>query len=728
MFSCCGSRSIIYSDQLPPTPSDQEAVEQACEIREVLSTNGVIVRRLNSKLELAEKKVELLPDGSGIEYTPASKAKRQFLLFTDLCDVSIEDPNTKLYRKANLNPQKDVIVNYRTRSGTQWRLVYESLAEAQRWLVFIGYERSTTYNAKSAEDTVEGRIQSLFHRADGDHNGKLSYHEAKKLMVALNVNMDKRTLKTVFKKFDTTGDGELDINEFTMLFKILTDRPELHSVLNKFAKNPSLGVSRDEFREFCKYQKESESFGDVVFRSLEPNREGYINFSTFVNFLLDSNVNGIMMSKHKACVVDDMTYSLKDYFINSSHNTYLSGNQLSSGSTVEMYKMALRAGCRCVELDCWDGPKNDPVIYHGHTRTSKIRFIDALKTINRYAFQNSPYPVILSLEVHTSESQTDKLAYYLTHVFGPLLLKANELVEGKYSPEGLKYRVIVKGKRKSVNPIEDDDDGEKGEREELPGNRLADCLGMTSVHSEDWGLSNKEFHVQSKSENKIDGMTPEFKEKFTLQNTRMITRIYPKGSRITSSNYNPALAWGVGAQLVALNYQTWDEGMRLNDGLFLQNSRCGYVLKPLYLRDPNNAKPTPYTLNFRVICGSQIPKPNLEKKGDIVDPYVMVLINGGDAFSGRTTTVMNNGLKPHWDEEFVFSGKSFELDVLSVRVMDEDSTSADDEVCEISFPVKCLRQGFRALSLKMCDTGLRAQGASLLCHCVVTPHPIAGAQ
>jgi hypothetical protein len=74
------------------------------------------------------------------------------------------------------------------------------------------------------------------------------------------------------------------------------------------------------------------------------------SFSHFADYFLSGSATVLKPAEP----LDD-SFTLSNYFISSSHNTYLTGNQLSSESSTDAYKNVLLRGCRCVEVDVWDG-------------------------------------------------------------------------------------------------------------------------------------------------------------------------------------------------------------------------------------------------------------------------------------------------------------------------------------------------------------------------------------
>ncbi|KAK2861967.1 hypothetical protein Q5P01_001500 [Channa striata] len=351
-------------------------------------------------------------------------------------------------------------------------LVSTNAEEARTWITGLKYLMAGI----SDED-------SLARRQHKNGDGTLSMGEVHQLLHKLNVNLPKQKVRQMFQEADTDEhQGSLGFEEFCSFYKMISTRRDLYLLMISYSNQKEVMDLHDIARFLENEQKmrllAKEHLIDIVakFEPCPQNLQRMVlGIDGFTNYIR-SPAGDIFNPEHNH-VNQDMSQPLCNYFIATSHNTYLTGDQLLSQSRVEMYAYVLQAGCRCVEVDCWDGPDGEPIIHHGYTLTSKILFKDVIETINKYAFSKSQFPVILSIENHCSVPQQKKMAEYLKEVLQDKLdLSHVNMHESKKlpSPEALKGKVLVKAKKlpATLDPdaeegdVSDEDTGEEEEDED----------------------------------------------------------------------------------------------------------------------------------------------------------------------------------------------------------------------------------------------------------------------
>ncbi|XP_069351551.1 1-phosphatidylinositol 4,5-bisphosphate phosphodiesterase beta-1 isoform X1 [Eulemur rufifrons] len=559
----------------------------------------------------------------------------------------------------------------------------------------------------------------------------------------------------------------------------LCPRPEIDNIFSEFGAKSKPYLTVDQMMDFINLKQRDPRLNEILYPPLkqeqvqvliekyEPNdslaKKGQISVDGFMRYL-SGEENGVV-SPEKLDLNEDMSQPLSHYFINSSHNTYLTAGQLAGNSSVEMYRQVLLSGCRCVELDCWKGrtAEEEPVITHGFTMTTEISFKEVIEAIAECAFKTSPFPILLSFENHVdSPKQQAKMAEYCRLIFGDALLM--EPLE-KYpldsgvplpSPMDLMYKILVKNKKKSHKSSEgsgkkklseqasntysdsssvfepsspgageadtesddddDDDDCKKSSMDEgTAGSEAMATEEMSNlvnyiqpVKFESFEISkkrNKSFEMSSFVETKGLEQLTKSPVEFVEYNKMQLSRIYPKGTRVDSSNYMPQLFWNAGCQMVALNFQTMDLAMQINMGMYEYNGKSGYRLKPEFMRRPDKHF-DPFTegivdgivantLSVKIISGQFLSD---KKVGTYVEVDMFGLPVDTRRKAFKTKTSQGNAVNPIWEEEPIVFKKVVlpSLACLRIAVYEEGGKFIGHRI----LPVQAIRPGYHYICLR----------------------------
>lgn len=577
---------------------------------------------------------------------------------------------------------------------------------------------------------------------------ELTFDAARTICRKMEINCPQQIIRAHFDRVDTLHTNTLDYDQYQRFIDLFKVRHDIRHIFDEIRTGDN--ISLDDFLAFLKdvqgvRVEDAKDYWIAKYHSAirKSRAQDAMNLEAFQRFLSSSTNACMPMTVPDVC----LDRPLNEYYISSSHNTYLLGRQVASASTVEGYISALVKGCRCVEVDCWDGKDKRPVVNHGHTLTSEVLFEDCIHVINKYAFASTPYPLIISLEVHCGPEQQAVMVDIMTRIFkGALVSAAISEAATLPSPEDLRNRILIKVKSsqpfdrrvraKSIDSTPNQTPSTSASSsplmsvanmsdEFLPDPRTSNIIPVLSalgvyVRGMKWsdfaspgaGLYN---HIFSLAENTYTALFKDIKA-LEKHNAGYLMRVYPARMRLDSSNFDPLQSWRHGVQMAALNWQTNDVNMQVNSAMFAAGlDRTGYVLKPQSLRTAKGMSWVTFTV--KIISAQRLPKPKNHPDTEMNTCVTFELITAEDRPRGvvkdkdstpqtptpmqTRTKLVQGGFSPRFDQTISASVETAYPELLFVRWIVWSTPDATSSSMLATFTAKLdgLYCGYRHLPL-----------------------------
>eukprot|EP00035_Acanthoeca_spectabilis_P015186 m.301463 g.301463 ORF g.301463 m.301463 type:complete len:1340 (-) comp16307_c0_seq7:110-4129(-) len=489
-----------------------EVMEQPFEKfeREVGAKWTQVIRHHRGKRS-EEQMIMVRIDRLCIEMTARSKSKGTIRIpLSDIEEIR-EGPlalNCKTFRESSdAGSIKDPGLALVILHGTEFRLmqtclVFFSVAERETWGAALA--AVTPLNNKDLylgdaliRAYIKLQLQHL--RPDGSHVG---LRHVKSWVKRLKIKLSAREIKELYERGNSVSADWTEASVRAMYTHLFQEQCALISQL-RLVKAKS-GITAKVLGEFVKNnggQATLPQCDGVIQRYAETGAKE-LNLHEWSEFLHspDNDVRSPYLKFDRPYM--DMDQPLTHYFISSSHNTYLMGDQLWSESSPECYTVQLRDGVRSLEIDTWDGAgqlRGEPIVYHGYTRTTKILFRDVLPAIRRDAFWKNRYPLILSIENHCSVPMQKIMAELFMKEFGECLV-TDALPECRGqacypSPNQLKGRIIIKHKKLTAGAVEVERSGHQ-EDTDISSSKINGYLNVHDPLDKTW---EKHYFVLSKT-------------------------------------------------------------------------------------------------------------------------------------------------------------------------------------------------------------------------------------